>query len=406
MQPRLSSGFTLVEVVVALALLVVVTVGVVRLFAVALNAGRAARDRTLAVALATGKIEQLRSLEWRFELDASAVLTAAHGHLVEPEPRVGEPRGAGPGRIAGRNARHQRAAVRRLPGSAWPMGRYRCITSRECRLRPALGCSPAARRSRSSGRVAGICRDSPARTRASRFRSACVERGGRPARHADDAEGEVRATREAGFSLIEMLVATAILASAFVVLFQLAANGQRVARAQPDAADLRQRLRVAADMIQRDLLMAGAGLVHGADAGPLVNYLPAVLPMRTGARKADPELSFFDDRVSILYVEAGAASAPLTLNMPTSASDVPVDRFGPRLPVCRALRLRRWNPIADRRHVRSGFWLRRVLGHGHGGGIGPRACRIPICLAPIRRPVLGSRLSGSASTTSTLQQNA
>jgi len=74
MQPRLSSGFTLVEVVVALALLVVVTVGVVRLFAVALNAGRAARDRTLAVALATGKIEQLRSLEWRFELDASAVL--------------------------------------------------------------------------------------------------------------------------------------------------------------------------------------------------------------------------------------------------------------------------------------------------------------------------------------------
>jgi prepilin-type N-terminal cleavage/methylation domain-containing protein len=135
----------------------------------------------------------------------------------------------------------------------------------------------------------------------------------------------VRATRDAGFSLIEMLVATAILASAFVVLFQLAANGQRVARAQPDAADLRQRLRVAADMIQRDLLMAGAGLVHGADAGPLVNYLPAVLPMRTGARKADPELSFFDDRVSILYVEAGAASAPLTFNMPTSASDVPVD---------------------------------------------------------------------------------
>ncbi len=75
MQSRLSSGFTLVEVVVALALLVVVAVGVVRLFAVALNAGRAARDRTLAVALATGKIEQLRSLEWRFELDPSAVLT-------------------------------------------------------------------------------------------------------------------------------------------------------------------------------------------------------------------------------------------------------------------------------------------------------------------------------------------
>jgi prepilin-type N-terminal cleavage/methylation domain-containing protein len=131
--------------------------------------------------------------------------------------------------------------------------------------------------------------------------------------------------REAGFTLVEMLVATAIFGAAFVVLFQLASTGQRVARAQPDAADMRQRLRVAADMIQRDLLMAGAGLVHGADAGPLVNYLPAVLPLRTGARKPDPELSFFDDRVSIIYAEAGAAAAPLATNMATAVSAVPIE---------------------------------------------------------------------------------
>jgi prepilin-type N-terminal cleavage/methylation domain-containing protein len=135
----------------------------------------------------------------------------------------------------------------------------------------------------------------------------------------------VRADPEAGFSLIEMLVAAAILASAFVILFQFAATGQRVARAQPDAADMRQRLRVAADIIQRDLLMAGAGLVHGDAAGPIVNYVPAVLPMRTGAKKADPDLSFFDDRVSILYVAEGAAAAPLSADMPGVASDVPID---------------------------------------------------------------------------------
>jgi prepilin-type N-terminal cleavage/methylation domain-containing protein len=75
MPPPSSSGFTLVEVLVALALLVVVSVGVVRLFAVALEAGRVARDRTVAVSLATGKIEQLRSLEWRSELDPAGVLT-------------------------------------------------------------------------------------------------------------------------------------------------------------------------------------------------------------------------------------------------------------------------------------------------------------------------------------------
>jgi hypothetical protein len=137
--------------------------------------------------------------------------------------------------------------------------------------------------------------------------------------------------------LIEMLAATAIFASALLILFQFASAGQSVARAQPDAADVRQRVRVAAGMIQRDLLMAGAGLVHGADAGPLVNYLPPVEPRRTGARRADPELSFFDDRISILYVEPGAAAAPLIGDMPSAGSGVPIDPFAsgcPRSGVC------------------------------------------------------------------------
>jgi prepilin-type N-terminal cleavage/methylation domain-containing protein len=183
----------------------------------------------------------------------------------------------------------------------------------------------------------------------------------------------VRAEREAGFSLVEMLVATAILAAAFVVLFQLTATGQRVARAQPDAADMRQRLRVAADMIQRDLLMAGAGLAHGEDAGPLVNYLPAVVPMRTGAKKADPELSFFDDRVSVLFVEAGTASAPLTSDMPAPASDVPVAASAPGCPAAglcgfedgtRAL-------IVDTSGAGLGFDLFSVAGTATGLSHGP-----------------------------------
>jgi len=70
-----AAGFTLIEVIVALALLAVVSIGIVWLFTVAIDAGRIARDRTLAVVLATGKVEQLRSLEWRFELDASGLPT-------------------------------------------------------------------------------------------------------------------------------------------------------------------------------------------------------------------------------------------------------------------------------------------------------------------------------------------
>ena len=72
--PRSRAGFTLVEVLVALTLMVVVSVGVVQLFAIALTAGHVSRDRTVAVWLATGKMEQLRSLEWRLELDPAGRL--------------------------------------------------------------------------------------------------------------------------------------------------------------------------------------------------------------------------------------------------------------------------------------------------------------------------------------------
>ena len=71
MHLRTASGFTLLEVLVALALLVTVSVGVVWLFAAALGAGRASQDRTVAVSLAVGRLEQLRSLEWRVEIDAA-----------------------------------------------------------------------------------------------------------------------------------------------------------------------------------------------------------------------------------------------------------------------------------------------------------------------------------------------
>jgi len=71
-RPR-EAGFTLVEVLVALSLLAVMSLGVVWLFTVAIEAGRVARDRTIGLVLAAGKIEQLRSLEWRFELDASGL---------------------------------------------------------------------------------------------------------------------------------------------------------------------------------------------------------------------------------------------------------------------------------------------------------------------------------------------
>jgi hypothetical protein len=126
-----------------------------------------------------------------------------------------------------------------------------------------------------------------------------------------------------------MLVAIAITTTTCAVLFHFAAADQRMARAQSETADLQQRMRVVADMIQRDLVMAGAGIAQGPDAGPLVNYLPGIVPARTGARNADPELSYYDDRLSVLFAPAGASSAPLAWDMPSTTAAVPIDAGAP-----------------------------------------------------------------------------
>jgi type II secretory pathway pseudopilin PulG len=142
-----------------------------------------------------------------------------------------------------------------------------------------------------------------------------------------------RARLEGGFTLVEILVATGIVVVAFAVLLQAAAAGQRIARAQPEAADVQQRVRVAAGMIARDLMMAGSGLAHGNPVGSLANYMPGVVPARTGSRLADPELTFFADRISIFYVPQGtSAGASLTGDMAAPGSPLAIDPDGSGCP--------------------------------------------------------------------------
>jgi prepilin-type N-terminal cleavage/methylation domain-containing protein len=60
-------GFTLVEVLVSLAILTLVSLGVAQLFAVSTKANWIARGQTSSTALAEQKMEQLRSLTWGFD---------------------------------------------------------------------------------------------------------------------------------------------------------------------------------------------------------------------------------------------------------------------------------------------------------------------------------------------------
>ncbi|MEO7272475.1 MAG: prepilin-type N-terminal cleavage/methylation domain-containing protein [Vicinamibacterales bacterium] len=62
-----AAGFSLIEVVVAMAILTVVSLGVAQLFAASTRVNRIARGQTSTTMLAEQKIEQIRSMTWGFD---------------------------------------------------------------------------------------------------------------------------------------------------------------------------------------------------------------------------------------------------------------------------------------------------------------------------------------------------
>src|SRR5688572_30821947 len=86
-----------------------------------------------------------------------------------------------------------------------------------------------------------------------------------------------------------MLIASAIMITVTAGVFTVLNPAQGTFQAQPEAADMQQRLRVAIDTLKKDLLMAGAGSYSGGSAGALYNYFAPVMPYRKGALDDDPE---------------------------------------------------------------------------------------------------------------------
>jgi hypothetical protein len=104
---------------------------------------------------------------------------------------------------------------------------------------------------------------------------------------------------DAGFSLVEVLLATTLTLVVFGSLWEVTTRAERTARAGPAATDLSERARVAADLLARDLYVAGAGLDVGPRAGPLGRYLAPVLPRRLDAGGAEQARA---DAVTLLWV--------------------------------------------------------------------------------------------------------
>ena len=123
-----------------------------------------------------------------------------------------------------------------------------------------------------------------------------------------------------GFSLVEVLISTAISLSATLIACRLAAGAQTNWRVAAARVDLQQRARAVTDMLSRMLLEAGAGPQAGPAYGPLSRYLPGVLPRRVGLRGAHPFDQVQRGSFTAIRALADAAHATLSLPMPPGSA--------------------------------------------------------------------------------------
>jgi hypothetical protein len=141
---------------------------------------------------------------------------------------------------------------------------------------------------------------------------------------------------EAGFSITEMLIATVIMMAVTGATFSLMNPAHGMFAAQPEVSDMQQRLRIAVDTLQKDLLMAGAGTYSGNNKlGSLGQYVATILPDREGNVSADPPGTFKctttfcgslggSDTITIMYVPPTSAQTTLRDNMPQSSAELKV----------------------------------------------------------------------------------
>ena len=122
-----------------------------------------------------------------------------------------------------------------------------------------------------------------------------------------------------GFSLIELLVALAITLLVVSAVFAMLDPAAGAFQAQPEAADVQQRLRASADTMYRDLLAAGSW--PSTAGGVRMRGAPAaaIFPMRVGRRSPDPPQTFDASRIAFWSVSPSGAQTTLASPLPAAS---------------------------------------------------------------------------------------
>jgi len=144
--------------------------------------------------------------------------------------------------------------------------------------------------------------------------------------------------RQAGFTLVELLVAAMITVVALSLAVTLLGPTSVAFHALPEATDTQQRLRIAAAALTDDIAAAGAGPLLGWGASAQPSW-PAVLPCRwTGAPLAStPGGCARDDAITLVTMPAGAPQGVIAeASGPSSPLKIaPLSACDPSRPACR-----------------------------------------------------------------------
>jgi prepilin-type N-terminal cleavage/methylation domain-containing protein len=133
--------------------------------------------------------------------------------------------------------------------------------------------------------------------------------------------------RNAGFTLVEMLIAMVVMLIILGGVFQAFNPSLGSFQTQPEVADMQQRLRVGTDRLYGGLVVAGAGIYSGAAVGTLGQFFAPVLPYLVGSLHNDPASGVFfrDDAITIFHVPTTASQCTIRDKMPQPSSEVKVN---------------------------------------------------------------------------------
>ena len=129
---------------------------------------------------------------------------------------------------------------------------------------------------------------------------------------------------QAGYSLVELLVSTAIMLTVTGAIFSLMNPAQGSAQTQPEVADMQQRMRVGNDTLFKELVMSGAGPYQGPVTGALVNFFAPILPRRLGRVNPDPATVFKDDTITLSYIPNSYSQTTISDPMPNVSAELKV----------------------------------------------------------------------------------